>query len=165
MVRLGSRIIVIGNSGSGKTTLATAMGQRLRCPVYALDDIYWDDQSALRKRGQADALGIAANLAGQPTWIVEGVFGWLAEAFGTQATGLVWLNLPVEVCLEGLLARGPQRGESEDEFVDLLRWAEDYETRRSGSSLVGHRTLFASYTGAKIEVRERQAATKLAACG
>jgi hypothetical protein len=147
MVRLGSRIIVIGNSGSGKTALASAMGQRLGFPVY--------------KRGHADALCCAANVSGQTEWIVEGVFRWLAEAFAPRATGLVWLNLPVEVCLAGLIARGPQRGESRDEFADLLNWAEAYEQRRSGSSLVGHRNLYASYGGAKIEVRERHAATKL----
>jgi len=30
----------------------------------------------------------------QPLWIIEGVYGWLAEVALPRATALIWLDLP-----------------------------------------------------------------------
>ena len=131
------RILIIGNSGSGKSTLADRVAARTGCEVTSMDSIYWEHQALLRKRGQADALAMMREVGLTSDWVVEGVFGWLADCIAPRATVLVWLDLPWDDCRAGLLARGPQFGEDAAEFAGLLVWAEAYWTRGSEERRVG----------------------------
>jgi hypothetical protein len=152
---LRQRTIIIGNSGSGKTTLARRLSADTGTPHIDLDTVYWLDQIGLRKRGEAASKQMTAELAAQPRWIIEGVYGWLAEVAAVSATALIWLNLPWSECKAGLEARGPATSPSPAEYDALLTWAEAYTTRQSPSSEAGHRLLFDAFPGAKLELRSR----------
>ena len=65
-----------------------------------------------------------ADLAATRRWVIEGVYGWLAEVAVPRATALMWLDVSWDVCREGLLARGLHCGGTEADFAELLRWAE-----------------------------------------
>ena len=65
-----------------------------------------------------------ADLAATQRWVIEGVYGWLAEVAVPRATALMWLDVSWDVCREGLLARGLRCGGTEADFAELLRWAE-----------------------------------------
>jgi energy-coupling factor transporter ATP-binding protein EcfA2 len=149
------RIIVTGNSGSGKTTLAQRIAASMACPHIDLDTIYWQDQIGLKKRVEPAAKQMVAELAATQHWVIEGVYGWLAEVALPRATALIWLNLPWPECKAGLEARGPAYSPSPAEYDALLTWAGQYWTRQSPSSEAGHRRLYDAFTGEKFELRSR----------
>jgi adenylate kinase family enzyme len=145
---LGPRIVVIGNSGSGKSTLAKSLEARLGGDLIDLDSVHWLDKVGL-KRDEMQAKQIVAGLAAQPRWIIEGVFGWLAEVALPSATSLIWLDMPWSICRENLAMRGPWRGATADEHADFLAWAEDYWRRTTSSSFTGHLALFENFHGTR----------------
>ena len=87
------RIVIIGNSGSGKSTLAGELGRRLDCAMVSLDDLFWEPGGFDRKRPKETVLKEVRQLAQGGSWIVEGVFGELAEECLPRATALIWLDL------------------------------------------------------------------------
>jgi hypothetical protein len=95
------------------------------------------------------------DIAANPRWIIEGVFGWLAEVALPRATALIWLDISWNVCRESLLQRGLHRGETDRDRVDLLAWAEAYWDRQTSSSFVGHARLFANFSGPKLKLSDR----------
>jgi hypothetical protein len=155
MMRALQRSVIIGNSGSGKTWLAGRMAAVAACPVLDLDRVYWDDQALLKKRPAALALQMTADFAREPAWVIEGVFGWLADVALPQATALIWLDLPWEACRAGIAQRGVAPSQSQAEYDGLLAWAERYWHRPSSSSHAGHHAMFERFAGAKIALHNR----------
>ena len=151
---LGDRIVIIGNSGSGKTTLARALAARTGAPAIDLDPIHWAGQ-VLTQRDEGEARAMVAARAAEPAWIIEGVYGWLAEVAFPRATSLIWLDLPWPVCRDGLDRRGPWRGASAEQHADFLAWAEAYATRTTPTSFAGHKALFDGFVGCKHRLQSR----------
>lgn len=149
----GSRLVILGNSGAGKSTLARALGEATGLPVHSLDPIRWE-RPGVRRETEA-ALRAVRAVAATDAWIVEGVFGWLAEAALPAATHLVWLDLPLEECRAGLERRGPAPDGAPGAFAELLRWADEYETRATSSSRAGHAALFDGFGGRRLRLRRR----------
>ena len=147
------RWVVTGNSGSGKSALAAAIGDALRLPTYDLDVVHWHLDG--RKRAEAQAKVRVAEIAAGTTWVIEGVYGWLADIALVRATTLVWLDLPWAECRDGLLARGLRRGMTANDQDALLAWAEAYWTRTTPSSFAGHERLFRTFEGSKAHLRAR----------
>jgi len=85
--------VIIGNSGSGKSTLTQQIAQHIGAPAIDLDHIHWQVQVGV-KREEHLATDIVADVARQPRWIIEGVYGWLAAAALPFATSLIWLDTP-----------------------------------------------------------------------
>jgi adenylate kinase family enzyme len=155
-------MIVIGNSGSGKTTFAMQVAGAGKCPHVDLDAVYWQDQIRLEKRVEPAAKRMVAELAAQPRWVIEGVYGWLADVAAPRATALIWLNLPWAECKAGLEARGPEYSPSQAEYEALLAWAERYWTRDTPSSEAGHRRIFEAFSGWKVALSSRAEVAALA---
>lgn len=152
-----ARWIVVGNSGSGKSTLAERLGKARHLPVYDLDLIHWYPDG--RKRDEADAKARVAEIAATEAWIIEGVYGWLAQVALVRATLLVWLDLPWDECRNGLLARGLRRGMTPNDQKELLAWAGDYWVRTTSSSVTGHERLYRAFAGDKAHLRTRDDVT------
>jgi adenylate kinase family enzyme len=150
----GSRVGIIGNSGSGKSTLAQEIAQRIGAPAIDLDQIHWQGQVGV-KREENLATDMVADVAGQPRWIIEGVYGWLVAAALPFATSLIWLDMPWIVCSEGLSRRGPWTGATADEHEAFLKWAEAYWQRQTPTSFAGHLALFENFAGPKQRLRSR----------
>lgn len=156
-----SRLVIIGNSGSGKSTLAEHVGGSAKLPIHDLDMTHWLDQGG--KRDEAGAKALVAEIASTDAWIVEGVYGWLADVALPRATALVWTDLPWCECLDGLLGRGLRRGMSDEDQKALLSWAGDYWTRTTPSSFVGHERIFRVFDREKLRLTTRQAVSDLMA--
>jgi adenylate kinase family enzyme len=153
---LGPRIVIIGNSGSGKSTLSKALAARVGGEVIDLDRVHWQDKVGV-KRGETEAKAMVAGIAAKPRWIIEGVFGWLADVALPSATSLIWLDMPWNVCRENLARRGPWPGASADEHADFLVWAKDYWRRSTPSSFSGHLALFETFSGTRHRFTTRSA--------
>jgi adenylate kinase family enzyme len=151
---LGERVVIIGNSGSGKSTLARALAQRTGAPAIDLDPIHWQDKVGV-KREEGLATRMVVEAAARPRWIIEGVYGWLAEAALPFATSLIWLDLPWIVCSEGLARRGLWRGASTEAHAAFLEWAEAYWQRTTPTSFSGHLALFENFAGSKLRLHSR----------
>lgn len=147
--------MIVGASGSGKSTLARALGERMAVEVIGLDRIHWLGKVGM-KRDEDDAKRMVSAYAANPSWIIEGVFGWLADVALPHATSLVWLDLPWGICRDGLAARGPWPGASAAEHSDFLAWAEDYWRRETPSSFKGHLALFNAFAGLKWRLHSRE---------
>lgn len=154
------RIAVIGNSGSGKSSLAARAGSELKLQVYDLDHVHWQEDGL--KRDEADARLLVTQHASTSDWIIEGVYGWLAEAALPRAKALIWLDLPWAECRDGLLRRGVQHGETEGDQAALLTWAGEYWTRTTSSSFAGHLKLYETFSGGKIRLQTRADVAALA---
>lgn len=150
-----ARTLILGNSGSGKSWLATRLAQTFGVAALDLDAVHWLPGGYGAARDKHEALAMVRAAAEKPAWIMEGVYGWLAEAALPETATLIWLTIPTAECLDNLRQRGIRRGGNEASFNALLEWAADYEGRRTSSSLAGHAELFASFTRQKIRLSSR----------
>ena len=160
---LSQRTVIIGNSGAGKSALAESLADLILVPVIDLDLLNWEGDDYGRKRDENDARRMTLEVSAQPFWIIEGVYGWLAEVALPRATALIWLDFPWSLCRAGLLARGPRRGATDQDAVELLNWAETYWNRQTSSSFAGHSQMFNNFASTKFRLENREQATLLLA--
>jgi adenylate kinase family enzyme len=152
-----SRIVIIGNSGSGKSYLAKSLSAIYSAPIIHLDQIFWTPGRFNEKRTRDETKNEIERKREENSWIVEGVFGELAEMFLSRAQSLVFLDMEWTVCHAGLLARGSESSKqleaakAEENFKKLLLWAEQYWTRTNLCSRSGHRRLFSNFAGQKFK--------------
>jgi adenylate kinase family enzyme len=158
---LAERTVIMGNSGSGKSTLAEAIASLVHIPVIDLDLLHWEQDGYGTKRNEDVARQMALDVSNEPRWIIEGVFGWLAEIALPKATALVWLDFPWGLCRAGLLARGLRRGATSRDAADLMKWAEAYWSRQTPSSFAGHSKLFNDFSRAKLRLENREQVAEL----
>jgi hypothetical protein len=85
----------------------------------------------------------------------------LAEVALPRATALIWLDFPWSTCRAGVLARDPRRGATDEDTVELLKWAETYWGRQTSSSFVGHSQMFNDFPSTKFKLGNREQATQL----
>lgn len=155
-------IIIIGNSGSGKTHLANNLGSILFIQVHHLDGLFWKAGGFSQKRSNRAVNSEIRLLRETSEWIVEGVFGELAEQFVEKADWLLWLNMDWEYCERNLLARGSESSkqvdseQAEENFQNLLTWASNYWERDGFRSYSGHKSLFVDFSGSKMKIMSRQ---------
>lgn len=90
------------------------------------------------------------------------VGSWKVSTVGSRAvalprvTEMIWIDLPVDECLRNIQARGIQGNGTEKAFRDLLKWVEDYSTRRDANSYAAHRHLFELFSGSKTRIKNRK---------
>ena len=158
---LSERILTIGNSGSGKSTLAAALASLVRVPVIDLDLLHWEGDGCRQKRNEDTTRQLTLEASNQPRWIIEGVFGWLAEVALPRATALIWLDCPWRLCRAGLLVRGQRQGATGQAAADLMKWAEAYWIRQTPSSFAGHLKIFNDFSGTKFRLESREQIAEL----
>src|SRR6516225_2727440 len=105
---MSPRTVIIGNSGSGKSRLAESLSALLSFPVVHLDKLFWMPGGFNEKRPSDEIKNEVEQKRKEASWIVEGVFGELAEMFLPKAQSLIFLDMEWSVCREGLLSRGSE---------------------------------------------------------
>ncbi len=151
-----ARILILGNSGSGKSWLSRELGKRLKIAPIDLDTVHWEPGGFQMARDTDVARAIARQIASQDIWIMEGVYGWLAREILSRGTALIWLDMPLEHCLDNLRRRGPNPESDEKSFAALLAWAAAYQERQTSSSSTGHGRLFTAFRGWKRRICSTQ---------
>ena len=97
------KVLVIGNCGSGKTTLAVKLSEKLRLPLVHLDRLWWYGSWQQRTREEFDLL-LDAELQ-KEKWIIDGNFSRTLPRRLEYCDTVIWLDLPVLVCLWGATKR------------------------------------------------------------
>ena len=165
------RIAILGNSGSGKTYLARALNAVLERGIIHLDSLFWEFGGFDRKRSADQVQRDIASLMQGESWIVEGVFGDLAQAFFPRAELLIWLDVDWETCSASLLDRGSESAKwltktlAEERFRELFAWAAAYWQRQGSCSHSGHNSMFDLFQGEKIRFTERTSVNRYIAGG
>lgn len=150
-----TRTLILGNSGSGKSWLAARLAVALGAQTVDLDSVHWEPGNYNHVRDKKIAIEMVRQAALENRWVIEGVYGWLAQEAISRATALIWLDISVAECLANLRRRD-RRGD-EASFSALLAWAADYRRRQTSSSFSGHQRLFDAFPGRKLRLDSRRA--------
>ncbi len=152
------KIIIFGNSGSGKSTLASSLASDNKLAHMDLDTIAWRPSSPptrtpIKQSQEQIDLFVAQN----KNWVIEGCYADLIELVISEATEVIFLNLPVHTCVENAKARlwEPHKYDSKEaqdaNLPMLLDWIEQYEDRTDTFSKKAHMKLYTEFTGRKKE--------------
>jgi adenylate kinase family enzyme len=100
------RVAVVGISGSGKTTTARRLAERLDVPFIELDALNhgpnWSEVSDDELRAKVEG----ALAAARDGWVVDATYvRKLGELVYERADTLVWLDLPLQLCLRRIWRR------------------------------------------------------------
>ena len=126
--------------------------------VVNLDNLFWEPGGFDKKRSHEDVELLIQQSKESTSWIVEGVFGELAEKYLDTAELLVWLDIDWGTCKTRLEERGSEskvhleREQSEEGLKKLLEWASHYTERQDLRSYNGHKSLYEKFTGNKIHL-------------
>jgi adenylate kinase family enzyme len=85
-----ARTVIIGNSGSGKSHLAKSLSTIYSTPIIHLDQLFWMPGGFNEKNPKDEIKNEIERKQKETSWIVEGVFGELAEMFLSRAQSLVF---------------------------------------------------------------------------
>ena len=97
------KIIVIGCPGAGKTTFAEKLRDKLGLPLYYLDAIWHKPDRTHISREEYDAR--LCEILALDSWIIDGNYSRTLETRIRACDTVFFLDLPVEVCLEGATSR------------------------------------------------------------
>ena len=99
----GNRIVIVGSPGAGKSCFARKLRDRTGLPLYYLDRIFHRADHTTVGREEFDArLG---EILAQPAWIIDGNYLRTMPQRFEACTDVFFLDLPVELCLEGAASR------------------------------------------------------------
>lgn len=146
----------MGNGGSGKTWLARRLAEPLGLPLVHLDDVHWEPGRYGIARDRAVVREDVRTIAAGEAWLIEGVYGLYVDIALPRTTTLIWLDLSAEECVANIMRRGIQGGESQESFDGLVKWVQEYRTRKNNwNSFDGHLKLFESFSGDKARLSDR----------
>ena len=97
------RIIVIGPSGAGKSLLSEKLHNMLNIPLFHLDNIFWNEDKTHISREEFDTK--LMDILKEDEWIIDGDYSRTYEMRMDACDTIIFLNYPVEVCLEGAKSR------------------------------------------------------------
>tara|TARA_R110001599_G_scaffold353881_1_gene602129 strand:- start:120454 stop:120951 length:498 start_codon:yes stop_codon:yes gene_type:complete len=156
-----SRVLILGNSGSGKSTLAGRICATEGLAHLDLDTLAWHPTSLPeRQKLSVSARAIDDFMASNHGWVIEGCYADLLELAVSQSTELIFMNLPMELCVENARARPwephkyASKSAQDANLPMLIEWINQYAQRSDTFSFVSHHRLYEQYEGKKTMYTE-----------
>lgn len=150
------KILIFGNSGSGKSTLASELKHSHDLAHLDLDELAWLDSNPPQRAPISQSRAAIENfIRDKDDWVIEGCYTDLLELIVSEANELIFLDLPIEDCMENARNRPwephkyPSKEAQDANLAMLISWIQDYDTRDDVFSRKSHRALFDGYTGKK----------------
>jgi adenylate kinase family enzyme len=115
---VAGRIIVAGDSGSGKTTTSRAIAARLDLRHVELDALFHGPNWTAPPKEEFQQR-VVDTLDALDGWVADGNYsGYLGPLVLERAELLVWLDLPLHLCLRRLWTRTWRRVRTREELWD-----------------------------------------------
>ncbi|MEL6345499.1 MAG: shikimate kinase [Myxococcota bacterium] len=146
-------VFIMGNSGSGKTSLAKRIAAQEGRAHVDLDPFAWTEDRA--RRDPVDAVAEIWQMADGRPVVIEGCYADLVRAMIRPEDRLIWLDVPVDVCVARCQSRPfePHKWASpaeQDAFLpDLIAFVRTYPVREDDLGRAAHLKLFMNHTGQK----------------
>ena len=151
-----NKIVIFGNSGSGKLTLAEELSDSDGLDHFDLDSVAWLSTSPPeRKPIEKSILEIDEFKKSKNSWVIEGCYADLLETVITEASEIIFLNLPVDACISNAKNRPwephkyASKLEQDGKLEMLIGWIAQYAERKDEFSRSSHEKLFNDYRGKK----------------
>lgn len=157
------KVLIFGNSGSGKSTLAKKLCVSANLSHLDLDTLAW--KSTLppeRKPLMESELEISRFINTNEEWVIEGCYSDLLEMALPSSSEIVFMNLPIKLCIENAGKRPwePHKYESKEaqdnNLEMLIGWISQYSERNDTFSEVAHKDLYEKYSGKKRAVTSNE---------
>lgn len=125
------KVIVVGCSGSGKSVFSRSFAHLVGLPLYHLDNIWWREDGTNISREEFDArLG---EILERGEWIIDGNYKRTMERRMAACDTVIFFDLPVEVCIEGIRERKgkdrpdmPWKSTPEDDDEEFMAFVRSY---------------------------------------
>ncbi len=150
------KLLIFGNSGSGKSTLAAELCSTEKLAHLDLDNLAWlPSDPPQRAPLESSNEKIEQFIENNDAWVIEGCYADLLELAANYAEEIIFLDLPIELCIENARNRPwePHKYESklaQDQNLDMLvDWIAQYDERNDVFSRSAHTALYEQFAGAK----------------
>ena len=157
------KIIIFGNSASGKSTLAKKLSKQANAAHLDLDLFAWLPTTPPSRMPISESMHkIEDFMSSHQAWVIEGCYADLLEQIAPRASEMIFLNLPLSLCLQNAKSRPwePHKyktKEAQDANLAMLcEWIADYENRDDAFSKQSHQALFESFEGQKTMLVDNQ---------
>jgi adenylate kinase family enzyme len=97
------RILVIGPCGAGKSTLAMHLAQRLKLPLFHMDQLNW--KSGWVESSKDEIVKRLNPIMASDTWLIDGNYGGTLAPRLARADTILYLDYPIRLCVVRLLKR------------------------------------------------------------
>ena len=157
------RIVIFGNSASGKSTLAKKLAKQDQLAHLDLDSLAWlpitEHSPTPQRQDIAVSVGeIEHFITHNNEWVIEGCYSDLLNHALTKCSQVIFLNLPIELCLRNAKNRPwephkyKSKAEQDGNLAMLLDWIAQYEQREDTFSKSAHQQLFDDFLGHKTMI-------------
>ncbi|CAA0091670.1 Uncharacterised protein [Zhongshania aliphaticivorans] len=162
---LSKRFLIFGNSGSGKSTLASALAASKGIAHLDLDTLAWLPTTPPQRAPLQDVEGelrnfVQSHSAEESGWVVEGCYSDLLALLSADADHILFLNLPVDACIENAKARPweshkyASKTAQDANLAMLLTWIGQYTHRGDEFSFSAHQQFYDAFTRRKTMISE-----------
>lgn len=158
-----SKVIIFGNSGSGKSTLAKHLSESFNLAHLDLDTLAWKPTvPPERESMEGSWKHIQQFIDSNSHWVIEGCYTDLLELVEDQSTEIIFMNLPIELCISNAKARPwePHKyktKQAQDNNLEMLiSWIRQYTEREDTFSYDAHQRFFDNYSGKKKIITSNQ---------
>jgi len=161
------KIVIFGNSASGKSCLAKKLAKQDQLTHLDLDTLAWlpsvsPTSSPQRQSIDVSVTKISAFISQHNRWVIEGCYSDLLAYTLTECSEVVFMNLPVALCIENAKNRPweshkyQSKAAQDANLTMLIDWIAQYEQRTDTFSKSAHQILFDEFTGKKTQVKNNQ---------
>jgi adenylate kinase family enzyme len=145
---VAQRFSIVGIPGSGKTTISRRLAEMLDLTHVELDSLFHGPDWSQPLPDDFERR-VAAALDGLDAWVVDGNYrSWVGSLVLERADTIVWLDLPLRVCLRRIWRRTWRRIAAREELWE----SKNRETIRN--AFLARESLFV--WAAKTHVRHRR---------
>lgn len=157
------KVLIFGNSGSGKSTLARKLCSADALPHLDLDTLAWMPTALPERKPLKESKSdISEFISSNKGWVIEGCYSDLLEMALPFSNEMIFMNLPIELCIENARNRPweshkYESKEAQDKNLGMLtNWISQYSGRTDTFSEASHKVLYEQYTGAKRMVTSNE---------
>lgn len=161
------KIVIFGNSASGKSSLAKKLATEHQLAHLDLDTLAWlstsiDNLIPQRQSIDVSVAEINAFISQHQAWVIEGCYSDLLAHTLTKCSEVVFMNLPIELCIENAKNRPwePHKYDSkaaqDANLAMLIDWIAQYNQRTDTFSKSAHQKLYDEFSGNKTQYINNQ---------